>query len=211
MVTCRFAASVGLFCVATAGLADGELYVGAGIGQADARGYDANVVARALLGQNVAVNNISVDDTHSAYGVFIGYRPLLYFGVEAAYARLGRFTFSALTVPDPGTVSGSTVVDEWNLAALGIIPIGQHFDAFAKAGLGYWRAKFDASGVGAGSTVVGESASGLNPVLGVGARAYFLEHFAVRAEWTLYKNVGETGKTGRFDVNTWAVGLQYSF
>ena len=26
-----------------------------------------------------------------------------------------------------------------------------------------------------------------------------------------YARVGETGKTGRFDVNTWAVGLQYSF
>jgi OOP family OmpA-OmpF porin len=164
-----------------------------------------------LSAQNLAATPINVDGTHSAWKFLVGYRSTTYFAVEGAYAYLGRFTFDALTTSDPGSVSGNTRVEDWSVSALGVLPLTERFDAFAKAGLGLWQAKLSASGLGAGSEVVGQTAHGIHPVFGVGARWYVMPRLAVRGEWEFYSRVGESNKTGRTDIGVWSVGIQYAF
>jgi hypothetical protein len=63
-----------------------------------------------------------------------------YLAVEGGYTYLGEYAFAGQVIADPGTVSANLQADDWNAFAVGILPLDERFDVFAKLGIGYWTA-----------------------------------------------------------------------
>jgi len=107
--------------LAASGLHAGETYVGASGGQTS---FDVP-----------AIGNVSVDDNGSSFKVFGGHRPLEYVGVEGGFRDFGEFGETLGVVRVDGEIQGFDVM------AVGLLPVGQRFELWAKIGLMYWEAE----------------------------------------------------------------------
>jgi OmpA-OmpF porin, OOP family len=119
-------------------------YVGAGIGASD-----------------LSAGGFSGNDF--AFKVFGGYDFMKYVGVEAAYMDGGSPSDSGLDVDVTG----------WDLAARGILPVGERGEVFAKVGWVWWD--LDAGYLG--------SDDGNDLMYGIGGGFRFTDQFGLRAEW----------------------------
>ena len=95
----------------------------------------------------------------------------------------------------------------YGLSAVGIVPFGQGFAAYGKAGLAYTRAELEASSSG-GITANGMRSLGTNPNYGAGLSYDFTRNIVGKAEWNRYARVGDSN-TGRGDVDMYSVGVAY--
>jgi OOP family OmpA-OmpF porin len=132
------------FAITPAMAQDSGFYVGAGIGDF-----------------GVDVDGFSGSDT--GFKVFGGYQFMKYLGVELEYLDGG-------TVEDFGT---EIDVSGFNLSGMGILPVGEKFNLFAKLGMIFWDA--DVSG--------GGSDSGEDFSWGIGAGYSFTDQFGMRLEY----------------------------
>jgi OmpA-OmpF porin, OOP family len=135
------------------------LFAGASIGNSSVTQKDAGV-------------DFSGNDTGSK--IFAGFTFFKFFGVEASYTDLG-------TPKDEISTGTDAKLDTtgWDAYAVGILPLGKHFELFAKAGIIVWDAKATYEGV-----INGESKeNGNDPAYGGGLAIIFMKHFAVRAEY----------------------------
>src|SRR5665647_3930276 len=86
---------------------DSSWYGGVNIGQSRATIDDARITS-GLLGQGAASTSITDDNRDTGYKLFGGYKINRNFAVEGGYFDLGRFGFTATTVPPgTGTLSGT--------------------------------------------------------------------------------------------------------
>ena len=121
-------------------------------------------------------DNISVDDSDTAYKIFVGYNigiiPLLDLAVEGGYVNFGTQTglISGGSLP---STSFDTEVDGWNAFGLVGIDLGP-FGLFGKAGFLSWDG--DISNL---------DDSGTDPAYGIGAK-FQLGSFQLRAEYEVY-------------------------
>ncbi len=76
-------------------------YVGANFGQARAKIADDRI-SDDLLAEGFAVTAIKDNNRHFGYKLFGGYQFNKYFALEAGYFNLGRFGFTANTLPPAG-------------------------------------------------------------------------------------------------------------
>lgn len=157
----------------------------------------------------------SIDDTDTGWKLFAGYKFNRNFAVEGSYTDFGEATADSIVTASPfgtGTVDQSFEAATWGLAALGIVPLGYNFELFGKVGFHYWDAewtpKVNLTGL-SGSTT--EDENGTDLFYGIGAGYNFTEMFGVRAEWELFKNIGDDNTTGETDVEMWSAGLQFRF
>ncbi|MBJ7575335.1 outer membrane beta-barrel protein [Luteimonas sp. MC1828] len=165
----------------------GGAYVGASVGNADVEGYDR-------------------DDT--AYSLRGGYRFNRYLAVEASYADLGEIAWSfgsciELCAPESAVTHYSLANDRWDVAMLGLLPLGRQFELFAR--LGYARAGYD---VGS-SNMLGSATYSRNDsteTYGVGARFHFDAPWTLRLEWERLRDVGDA-----YDIDTLWLGAEYRF
>ena len=123
---------------------DAGFYVGAGIGYS-----------------SLDVGSFSGSDT--GFRLLAGYQFMKYFAVEAEYVDGGS--------PDDGGLKID--LSGFNLSAMGMLPLGEQFDLYAKLGMIWWDAK--AHGFGKDS---GEDFS-----WAVGAGYSFTDQFGVRLEY----------------------------
>jgi opacity protein-like surface antigen len=123
---------------------DSGFYVGAGIGDF-----------------GIDVGGFDASDT--GYKVFGGYRFIDYLALEAEYLDGG-------TVEDAGL---EIDVSGFNVSAVGILPLGERFDVFAKLGMLFWDA--DTNGLGSDS---GEDFS-----WGIGGGFHFTDQFGMQLEY----------------------------
>jgi OOP family OmpA-OmpF porin len=119
----------------------------------------------------------SFDTNTSSYKLYAGFRFMKFFGIEASYVSFGSPSDS-----DAG-IDLSVDATAYDLFAVGVLPMGKHFEVFAKAGYFRWDRTTDTSGAVNGSS----SDSGSDPVYGVGAAFKFGKHLAVRVEYEEYK------------------------
>ncbi len=155
----------------------------------------------------------SVDETDFGWKLYGGYQFNQYFAVEGGYTDLGKATFnSVITSGGSGTGNGEWTAYSIDLSALGILPLGNQFSLFGRAGVSLWDLDFDFTATGPGGTAsASESESGASPLLGIGGMVSITPNFTVRAEFERHFRVGDEDTTGESDIDLISVGLQYRF
>jgi len=102
------------------------------------------------------------DDRDEAWSFFVGYKFSDNFAVEGGYSDLGDYDYDG----------GDLEVEAFTVDAVGILPVHERIDVFAKAGLA--RVKYDA-----------EQSTHENALtFGVGADYDFGNNVSLQAEWT---------------------------
>ncbi len=179
-----------------------------------------------------ARTSVKSDKTDFAFKLGLGYRFNDYFALEGAYYYLGKTKSTlnaggALTTTDSNSASASARVHAevkghmLALDAVGILPISDRFELFGKVGVGAVQTRNSVS-VSYELTANGDSEGGsdsysknkirLAPKIGVGAEFYFVENWAVRAEYERVWNASKDGdNTWDIDYNIFTVGVKYLF
>lgn len=183
-------------------------YGGINIGQSRARIDDARITS-GVLGRGFTTISITDDDRDTGYKLFGGYKFNKNFALEGGYFDLGRFGFTATTVPS-GTLSGNIKLQGLNLDAVGILPIAEKFSAFGRIGLNYAEARDSFTGSGA-VTVLNPNPSkrDTNYKVGLGLQYDFTQSLGMRLEAERYRINDAVGNRG--DIDLVSLGLVYRF
>jgi OOP family OmpA-OmpF porin len=183
-------------------------YIGFGIGPSKAKIHDDRIAGQ-LLGGGLTTTSIDDDDKDLAFKLFGGHKFNRNFALEGGYFNLGKFGFTAHTSP-PGTLDGSAKFQGANIDAVGILPLGANFSAFARGGLTYVQTKdsFSRSGAVTVSDPSPKKNSG-NYKFGLGAQYDFTPSLGLRGDWENYRVKDAVGNKG--NINTFMVGLVYMF
>jgi OmpA-OmpF porin, OOP family len=98
---------------------------------------------------------------------------------------------------------------------VGILPLGDRLDLFAKAGLVYAMSKTSIRETGSVVTTVprfrGGSESEITPKLGLGASIRISQRFDMRVEWEQVFMVGDENTTGEGDIGMLFIGFAHRF
>ena len=186
----------------------GYSYGGLSVGQSRAKIDQARITA-GLLGSGLSTSAFSRDESGQGFKVFGGYQINRNFAVEAGYFNLGKFGFSATTVP-AGTLSGSIRVQGLNLDLVGTLPLTERLSAIARVGGQYAQARDTLTGGGA-VTVLNPNPSerGFNAKLGAGLQYEFSRSFLMRVEAERSRINDAVGNRG--DVNLYSLSLVFPF
>jgi OOP family OmpA-OmpF porin len=183
-------------------------YVGANIGQSRAK-IDDERITSSLLGSGFSSVSVAEDDRDVGFKLLGGYQLNKFFAIEGGYFDLGKFSYTAITVP-PGTLNGNIKLRGVNLDLVGTLPITEKFSVLGRVGANYAQARDSFSGTGA------ISVSNPNPrkrdtnhKFGLGLQYAFNESLAMRAEAERYRINDAVGNKG--DVDLFSVGLVYRF
>lgn len=183
-------------------------YGGANIGQSRAKIDDARITS-GLLGGGFSTSSILDDDRDTGYKIYGGYQMNRNFAIEGGYFDLGRFGFTASTVP-PGTLSGNIKLRGLNLDLVGTIPITQKFSVFGRAGVNHAQARDSFTGTGAVNVLnPNPRKRDTNLKFGLGLQYAFTEALAMRVEAERYRINDAVGNKG--DIDLVSVGLVYRF
>lgn len=158
------------------------------------------------------------DDDSLAAKLAVGYRFNQYFALEGVYTYLGKSKakINATTVNQTSDrVRTSLKVHVLSVDALGIYPVTNNFEIFAKAGLGLARTKLEISRVAPAPDVTGassESKTRVTQKLGLGAEWWVTDKVAVRAEYEHLFNVGKESRNSvDADYDVVSIGVKYAF
>ena len=185
-------------------------YGGLNIGQSKAKIDDVRIIS-GLLGGGFTSASITNDDRDTGYKLFGGYQLNKNFALEGGYFDLGKFGFTAATIPT-GTLRGDIKVRGLNLDLVGLLPLTQKFSAFGRVGLNYAESRdsFTSSGL------VRITNPNLNPnkresnvKYGLGLQYAFTESLGMRAEVERYRINDAVGNKG--DIDLVSLGLVYRF
>jgi OmpA-OmpF porin, OOP family len=187
---------------------DSVWYGGLNIGQSRAKIDDARITS-SLVGQGSTATSITDDNRDIGYKLYGGYRFNRNFALEGGYFNLGKFAFTATTVP-PGTLTGNIRLQGLNLDAVGILPITERFSAFGRAGLNFAQARDSFAGTGiVNVTNPNPSKRDTNYKLGLGLQYDFTDSLGMRLEAERYRINDAVGNKG--DIDLFSIGLVYRF
>jgi OOP family OmpA-OmpF porin len=121
----------------------------------------------------------SLDQENSAYKVYGGYRFLKFLAVEAGYTDLGSPQGMERNVPEhPERAEVS--VNGLDAFVVGILPVSQVVDIYAKAGLMSWDT--DITSIQDGEVIFSESTSGTDTAFGIGIGIWVGKNVTLRGE-----------------------------
>jgi OmpA-OmpF porin, OOP family len=198
-------------------------YVGGTTGQSkfddDLGGMDSILFdAFRSVGLSITGVNSDLDDSDNNFSVFGGYRFFPYLAAEFGYVDLGELAYSADFVvlrpgaPLPGAVKITFGSKGPVASALGIWPVNDSWDLYARAGLFVsdteLSVKVNALGV---SETVTESKTAVDPMIGLGTAVHLGKHFSLRAEYQRFGSVGDEDSTGEMHVDLVNVGFLVQF
>lgn len=213
MKSAKISGTLGLMAVALlasplAAAQDAKWYGGINIGQSRAKIDDERITRNLLSGGFTGVSILD-DDRDVGYKLYGGYQFNKNFALEGGYFDLGKFGFTATTVP-AGTLNGNIRLRGLNLDAVGILPITEKFSALGRVGVNYAEARDTFSGTGAVNvTNPSPSKRDTNYKYGLGVQYAFTESLAMRVEAERYRIDDAVGNKG--DVDLISVGLLYRF
>ncbi len=155
---CLFTTSVLL--ASTVSFAENGFYGGLGAGGGR---VEFDLAENAVLPPSGdTIDTSSFGDGMFAFKVFGGYRIFDYLAAEAAYVDLGEAETTACFLnsengcaPEPGVFGPQlrnegnpwtidSPIDGWTLELVGLLPIGERFELFAKAGVFFWEQEITA-------------------------------------------------------------------
>ena len=197
--------------VAAALPACAQWYAGASIGGSKAS-IDSSSRNNQLLDLGFDDASTSVDESDTAYRAHLGWRFHRNFAVEAGYGDLGRFEQRSDVLP-AGSLRSSMRVTEGDLAVLGLLPLWDRWTLFGRLGAFEARTRSSFSGTGSVSLLDGAGSSTVRKsgaLFGAGVMAELTPRLSARADYTYYRRLGDD-LTGKLDVSTLTIGLQYAF
>src|SRR4051812_34614440 len=165
---------------------------------------DEEQILRDILSANeIPQQNLvsSTDDSDVGFQVSVGYRFNRYFAAEISFAQFGELSTTAsadLDFPDdnvgfqPADLELTFKTAGPIFSALGILPINEHFELFARAGL-----FFSSFTRGFTSRINGQTLSGSarsddqRPVYGAGAAWNISKVYSLRAEYQVINGIGD--------------------
>ncbi len=187
---------------------DSGWYGGINVGQSAAKIDNARITSQ-LLGGGFTTTSISNEDRDTGYKIFGGYKFNKNFALEGGYFDLGKFNFTANTIP-AGTLNGSIRLKGLNLDAVGILPITEKFSAFGRVGVNHAEASDSFTGTGSvGVSNPNPSKNDTNYKFGIGVQYDFTESLAMRVEAERYRVNDAVGNKG--DIDLVSIGLVYRF
>lgn len=166
-------------------------------------------------GLDVLTIDSSLDDSDTGFGLAGGYQLNDNFAFEFAYVDLGSIDYAASTTVADGAdefaadVLLGTSASGPVVSVLGILPIGERFSVFARAGLsllntdGTARVTIDGT-----SQRLSQSSQKSDPVFGVGAELSLGKFYAIRLAWDRYMDVGTEDVTGDSDADLISLGFR---
>jgi OOP family OmpA-OmpF porin len=213
MVLIRCFAALGVLVLAVltavpARAQDAGWYIGGNGGLAAAKIDDRRISADLLSGGYEPIS-ISDNERDAGFKLFGGYRFDRYFALEAGYFNLGKFGFTADTLP-PGALNGSIKLQGTNFDAVGMLPFTDRFFAFGRFGANYAQTRDRFTGTGAVNVldpVARRDAT--NYKFGAGLEYDFTEHLGTRLEAERYRIDDAVGNRGSVDL--FSIGLLYRF
>ena len=183
-------------------------YVGASVGNSSATIDDPRINSN-LLNGGFSSSTIVDDDRSTGYKMLGGYHFNEKVAVEGGYFDLGKFGYTATTVP-AGTLVGTIKLRGVNLDLVGTLPITDRFSAFGRLGVIYSEAKDTFVGTGAVRvTNPNPSKQGTNYKYGVGLQYALTKALALRAEVERYRVDDAVDNKGTIDLVS--VGVIYHF
>ena len=201
-------ASLAVIASSTAFADDFSWYGGANIGRSSVTIDNARITS-GLANSGLNTTSIANRDRDTAYKIYGGYQFNKYIGLEGGYFDLGKFGFTANTLP-LGTLNGNIGLRGFNLDAVGTLPLSERFSALGRIGINNAQARDSFTGTGAVNVAnPNPSKRDTNYKLGVGVQYAFNDALAMRAEMERYRINDAIGNKGHVDV--FSVGLVYSF
>lgn len=188
---------------------DSGWYIGANVGQSRAKIDDGRIISGLVGGGFTGVTSMDDRKRDTGYKLFGGYQINKYFAFEGGYFDLGKFGFTAVTVP-AGTLNGDLKLKGFNLDAVLSLPFTEKFSGFIRAGVTHAEAKDSFSGTGA-VTVINPSPSerGTNYKFGGGLQYDFTKSFGMRLEMERYRIKDAVNNKGDLDLAS--VGVLFRF
>jgi OOP family OmpA-OmpF porin len=175
---------------------DRGFYVGGSLGKSDMKDHCEGV-------------SISCDKTDKAWKIFGGYQMNRNIAIEAGYTDLGETKASG--VQGGVAVNGNVSAKVWELAGVGMMPLGRDLSLYAKLGVYHASTDSQASAAVPGfSTSGSQSDTNTDFTVGFGVQVSILRNLAARAEWQKYNDVGGNN-TGKTDVDVLSAGILYRF
>ncbi len=187
---------------------DSAWYLGTSIGPSKAVIDDVRIV-NGLLGGGATSASVTDDDRGNAYKIFGGYQFNQSWALEGGYFDLGKFGFTATTVP-PGSLSGTIKLRGVNLDLVGTLPITQRLSGLGRIGANYTEARDKFTGTGSVHVLNSSpNARETNLKAGLGLQYAFTDSLVLRTEVERFRINDAVGNKG--DVNFVSVGLIYLF
>jgi OOP family OmpA-OmpF porin len=199
-----------LFGTNGAAMGQGAWYAGLTLGSSEAD------IGQEVVAVTGATSTLFVADLRDpGVKAFVGYRFNRYFAVEGGYAWLGEFqTTTQVMAPTTGALNAEIRVIGLFIDAIGMLPIGERFAAFAKVGvLGSETRTFrSTSGTVTPAPGLNTNASTdqANHSYGLGLQYDFQKNVTLRLVWERYVSVGDDN-TGEFDIDLYSAGLLFRF
>lgn len=183
-------------------------YAGGDVGRSSATIANSRISA-GLAGAGLATTSISDRDRSTAYKLYGGYKINQNFALEGGYVDLGKFGFTANTLP-AGSLNGDIRLRGVNLDAVGIWPVTDRFSVLGRLGVTSLQARDSFSGTGAvGVTNPNPSKRDTNYKVGVGIEYAVTDRLGMRAGVDRYRVNDAVGNKGHIDMVS--VGLVYHF
>lgn len=200
--------ALAVLAIAPARAQNAGWYIGGNGGLAAAK-IDDQRITTDLLSGGLATTAIKNDDRDAGFKLYGGYRFGRYFAVEGGYFNLGKFGFTADTLP-AGTLVGSARFQGMNFDALPMLPITSSLFLFGRIGANYAWASDRFTGTGAVNVMdPSASKSATNYKYGFGVEYDFTEHFGARLEAERYRVDDAVGNRGEIDLVS--LGVLYRF
>ena len=150
---------------------------------AQAKQGDSGWYIGAHIGQ-ADVDEINDEDT--SFKILGGYQINKNFAVEGAYIDFGKTSVSGIEFK----------ANAWEAVAVGILPIGDRFGIYGKAGFFWGEAKGG-----------GEKDDSVELTYGVGVQFDLARNLGIRGEYQRYTDVGN----GASDIDVMSVGVVFRF
>jgi len=184
---------------------------------------DEQALEEILEGVGEASQNVtsSTEDSDIGYQAMFGYRFHRFFAAELGLAQFGSLESTAKGDVDfgdgdgflPTSVKSSFTVGGPMISAIGILPLNEKFELFARLGYLFtsadleFSARVDGQSAGSGS-VKGDSQ---NAVYGIGFAWNINQVYSIRGEFQDLNSVGEERQTGEEDLTVLGLGLIIRF
>ena len=183
-------------------------YMGLSLGQSRAN-IDEPRIAAGLLGAGLPTTSINSNEREADVKLFGGYQLNRNFALEAGYFHLGRFGFTANTLP-PGTLNGQIRLQGLNLDLVGTWPVTERLSLLGRVGAQYAQASDRFRGTGAVAVSnPNPSRRETNYKLGAGLQYEINRSLLVRGEVERYRINDAVGNHG--GINVMSVSLVIPF